>query len=125
MSEWTVELIKTVTKLLHDLKSSDVYLFGDAVRAGSGVVLTTRSSQASGVFADVRIAQTTSFRATVTFRMFAPPVAGEADGMAIVFSRDRKLGLGGYGLGYSGLGGKGDFAVESGCHDSLTRWKLS
>lgn len=98
---------------MHDLGKSDVYLFGDASRSGSGVILTTKNSQTSGVFADIRIQQTASIRTSVRFKIFAPPGAGEADGMAIVFSQDRKLGLGGYGLGYSGLGGKGDFAVES------------
>ena len=45
--------------------------------------------------------------------MTAPAGSGEADGIAVVFSPEKKLGLGGYGLGYSGLGGQGDFAVES------------
>lgn len=98
---------------IHDLKHSSVYMLGNSIRSGSSVILTMANSQASGVFADVRIPQTQSIKAAVKFRMFAPPGAGEADGMAIVFSQDRKLGLGGYGLGYSGLGVKGDFAVES------------
>ena len=39
--------------------------------------------------------------------------------MAMVFSPEIKLGLSGFGLGYSGLGEKGDFAVESGSLDLI------
>lgn len=34
--------------------------------------------------------------------------------MALVFSREKRVGEGGFGLGYHGIGGDGDFVVESG-----------
>ena len=91
-----------------------VEVFGDAKVTSDVILLTGGSSQTSAVFCPTPVAQDKSFRCRVTFRMTAPPGSGEADGMAIVFASDKKLGLGGYGLGYSGLGGQGDFAVESG-----------
>jgi hypothetical protein len=91
-------------------------LFGDTNLHKHGLVLTSGTSQTSAAFAKSSIKQDQSFRCMVTFRITAPPGSGEADGMAVVFSSEKKLGLGGYGLGYSGLGGKGDFAVESEFH---------
>ncbi|KIR32672.1 peptide-N4-(N-acetyl-beta-glucosaminyl)asparagine amidase [Cryptococcus deuterogattii MMRL2647] len=68
--------------------------------------------QTSAVFHPHPVDQSDTFSCTVTFRLTSPPGAGEADGIGIVFVPKKALGLGGYGLGYSGLGGKGDFAVE-------------
>ena len=79
-----------------------------------GVCLTTRPSQTSAVFIDRAIPQSTSFRCALDFRLHAPEGSGAADGIALIFAPEMKLGLSGYGLGYSGLGGQGDFAVESG-----------
>lgn len=92
---------------------SGLYLLGDAKLSGQGAVLTTGPGQTSAVFLPKAVKQTTSFRCELTFKITAPPGCGEADGMAIVFAPERKLGLGGYGLGYSGNGGPGDFAIES------------
>lgn len=86
--------------------------FGDAHWDGSTIVLTTGNSQTSAVFHPHPIDQSDTFSCTVTFRLTSPPGAGEADGISIIFVPKKALGLGGYGLGYSGLGGKGDFAVE-------------
>ncbi|OWT36349.1 peptide-N4-(N-acetyl-beta-glucosaminyl)asparagine amidase [Cryptococcus neoformans Bt1] len=86
--------------------------FGDAHLNGSTIVLTTGNSQTSAVFHPHPVDQNDSFSCIVTFRLTSPPGAGEADGMSLVFVPNKALGLGGYGLGYSGLGGKGDFAVE-------------
>lgn len=99
---------------IRDLHSSTEKLsvFGDAKLVDNSVLLTLCSGQTSSVFLPTAISQKTSFRCEVTFKIASPPGAGEADGIAVVFSPERRLGLGGYGLGYSGLGGKGDFAVE-------------
>lgn len=75
-------------------------------------MLTTGNSQTSAVFHPYPVDQSDTFSCTVTFRLTSPPGAGEADGIGIVFAPKKALGLGGYGMGYSGLGGKGDFAVE-------------
>ena len=91
---------------------TDFDLFGDASRTDFALILTTSSSQTSAIFNPTPIPQSLSFRCTLQFKLDAPPGAGEADGIAIVFSSEKKLGLGGYGMGYSGLGGPGDFAVE-------------
>ena len=90
-------------------------MFGDARVIDEGILLTSGSDQASAVFSPATLKQDQSFRCEVSFRLTAPPGSGEADGMAVVFCPERKLGLGGYGLGYTNLGGKGDFAVESEC----------
>lgn len=79
---------------------------------GNTIVLTTGNSQTSAVFHPHPVDQSDTFSCTVTFRLTSPPRAGEADGIGIVFVPKKALGLGGYGMGYSGLGGKGDFAVE-------------
>lgn len=80
--------------------------------SGAMLVLTSGSSQTGAAFFPTPLSQDRSFRCRVTFRLTAPPGSGEADGMAVVFCPEKKSGLGGYGLGYSGLGGQGDFAVE-------------
>jgi len=92
----------------------DVEIFSDARLSNGQIVLTSGSSQTAAAFYPSAIRQNQTFRCQVTFRLTAPPGSGQADGMAVVFSPEKKLGLRGYGLGYSGLGGKGDFAVESG-----------
>jgi peptide-N4-(N-acetyl-beta-glucosaminyl)asparagine amidase len=85
---------------------------GNAKMTNFGIQLTSGPSQTSAVFSPSPIRQDQNFRCQVTFRLTAPPGAGAADGLAVIFCPERKLGLGGYGLGYSGLGGRGDFAVE-------------
>lgn len=92
--------------------SNDVYLLGNAERIGGVVRLTNGPSQTSSVFSDFFISRSQSVRVIMRFRM-----GGEgdgADGMALVFVSQRGVGVGGYGLGYEGLGGEGDFAVEGG-----------
>ena len=91
----------------------DLEVKGDARAVGDTILLTSQNSQTSAVFHPTPLDQKTDFRCQVTFRLTSPPGAGEADGLAVVFTPERKVGLGGYGLGYSGLGDKGDFAVES------------
>ena len=86
---------------------------GSAIPNGSGFCLTSGPGQTGALFHSAAIPQAQSFRCALAFRMVAPPGSGAADGIAIVFSPEIKLGLSGFGLGYSGLGGKGDFAVES------------
>lgn len=110
----THPLTSPVTRLIHTGTDGvhGVHLFGDARLAGEGILLTSGTSQTSAAFTAKPVLQDKSFRCSVTFRLTSPG-SGEADGIAVVFSPERKLGLGGYGLGYSGLGGKGDFAVES------------
>ncbi|KAL0252440.1 hypothetical protein I308_101832 [Cryptococcus tetragattii IND107] len=100
--------------VVSDLESDNeaLVLFGDAHLDGNTIVLTTGNSQTSAVFHPHPVDQSDTFSCTVTFRLTSPPGAGEADGIGIVFVPKKALGLGGYGMGYSGLGGKGDFAVE-------------
>ena len=92
--------------------SGALKVFGGATITDDGVCLTAGPSQTSAVFIDTPIPQTTSFRCTLDYRLHAPEGSGAADGIAVVFAPEMKLGLSGYGLGYSGLGGQGDFAVE-------------
>ncbi|KAL7421158.1 Peptide-N(4)-(N-acetyl-beta-glucosaminyl)asparagine amidase [Cryptotrichosporon argae] len=87
-------------------------LYGHAERREDAITLTSGPSQTAAVFSATPISQCTSWRMQLEFRLTAPPGCGEADGMAVVLSPERKLGLGGFGLGYTGLGGKGDFAIE-------------
>ena len=88
-------------------------MLGDAKVINEGILLTSGSDQTSAVFSPTTMKQDQNFRCEVSFRLTAPRGSGEADGMAVVFCPERKLGLSGYGLGYTNLGGKGDFAVES------------
>ena len=78
-----------------------------------GTVLTSKPDDVGYIFPSDRIPRGESWRATVKFRLTAPPGQAGADGIAIFFSTEQKLGQGGYGLGYSGIGTTGDFAVES------------
>lgn len=92
-----------------------LYSYGDAKMSESyTLVLTSGIGHTSAAFFPSPVRQEQSFRFQMRFRLIAPPGAGEADGIAVVFSPVKKMGLGGYGLGYTGLGGQGDFAVESG-----------
>lgn len=91
---------------------STLAVLGDAKVTDDGIVLTSGSDQTSAVFSDMKLRQTQSFKCDVTFELTAPPGSGEADGIAVVFCREQGVGRGGYGLGYTGLGGEGDFAVE-------------
>ena len=77
-----------------------------------GTLLTSKNDQVSAVFSNIQVRQTQSFKCEVTFQLSAPPGSGEADGIAVVFSGHKGVGKGGYGIGYTGLGGQGDFAVE-------------
>ncbi|WVQ74506.1 hypothetical protein IAR50_004107 [Cryptococcus sp. DSM 104548] len=87
--------------------------FGDVqIDSNSTIVLTSTNSQTSAVFQPCPIPQTHSFSTNFNFRLTAPPGAGGADGIAIIFAHEQSIGQGGYGLGYSGAGDEGDFAVE-------------
>jgi peptide-N4-(N-acetyl-beta-glucosaminyl)asparagine amidase len=77
-----------------------------------GHVLTDKPDQVGHVFPPERIPRDKSWKATLKFRLTAPPGQAGADGMAIFFASEQRVGLGGYGLGYSGVGTTGDFAVE-------------
>ncbi|ODN76800.1 hypothetical protein L202_05402 [Cryptococcus amylolentus CBS 6039] len=91
----------------------DLVRFGDVqTDSDSKIVLTSAKSQTSAVFQPCPIPQTQNFSTNMTFRMTPPPEAGGADGIAILFAKNQSMGLGGYGLGYSGAGDEGDFAVE-------------
>lgn len=89
----------------------DMLLLGDA-RYRDSILLTNGADQTSAAFTRYSFSQDISWRAQISFALHAPDGAGEADGIAIVFSNERKLGDGGSGIGYSGIGDKGDFAVE-------------
>nr|XP_031862971.1 uncharacterized protein CI109_001446 [Kwoniella shandongensis]KAA5530043.1 hypothetical protein CI109_001446 [Kwoniella shandongensis] len=95
-----------------EMKNETLSIFGDARIEGATILLTSASDQTSAVFHPHQISKTGNYRVNVQFRLTSPPGAGEADGMAVVFTSGRGLGLGGYGLGYTGLGAEGDFAVE-------------
>ncbi|ORY24400.1 hypothetical protein BCR39DRAFT_561576 [Naematelia encephala] len=87
-------------------------LLGDARVESATLLLTDTAGLTSAVFADKMIRQNDSFKCSLTFRMTEVSGSGAADGMAVAFCQEAGLGLGGYGMGYSGLGGEGDFAVE-------------
>ncbi|WVF67140.1 hypothetical protein IAT40_001885 [Kwoniella sp. CBS 6097] len=89
-----------------------LHLSGNAKLNDEAFVLTSASSQTSAVYHPTPIRKTNDFRVLVKFRLTAPPGAGEADGIALIFTKECKLGLGGYGMGYDGVGGEGDFALE-------------
>lgn len=99
---------------MFDSITQEPKLFGHistmGVAPGFPVELTSGPSQTSAMFTDASLPRSKSFRANMSFRIDA--AGGGADGLALVFTSDRRLGLGGYGLGYSGLGQVGDFAVE-------------
>ncbi|KAK8861540.1 hypothetical protein IAR55_002362 [Kwoniella newhampshirensis] len=99
-------------KQLLQTRNEDLSIFGNASLVGDTILLTSSSSQTSAVFHPNSLSQTASYRVKLSFRLISPPGAGEADGIALVFTSEKGLGLGGYGLGYSGVGGRGDFAVE-------------
>lgn len=77
-----------------------------------GAVLTDKPGATGHVFPPERIPRDQSWRALMEFRLTAPPGQAGADGIAVFFASEQKQGLGGYGLGYSGIGTTGDFAVE-------------
>ena len=90
-----------------------VETLGDAEVKDGCIVLTSGSSQHGAAYHPTTLSQTQSYRLQTTFRLTAPPGSGGADGISVIVCHEKKLGLGGYGMGYSGLGGHGDFAVES------------
>lgn len=90
----------------------NLQLLGDAAREKGATVLTTKSDQVSGMFFARPIDPVTSFRARLQFRLTAPSGGQGADGIALVFASELRLGVGGFGLGYDGIGREGDFAVE-------------
>ncbi|ORX33678.1 hypothetical protein BD324DRAFT_639140 [Kockovaella imperatae] len=92
--------------------SSAISVLGDAIHTIDGVCLTSGPGHTSGVFLGVPHAQNANFCINVRFRITAPPGSGAADGIAIIFSPEPRLGESGFGMGYSGVGGQGDFAVE-------------
>ncbi|KAK4684910.1 peptide-N4-(N-acetyl-beta-glucosaminyl)asparagine amidase, partial [Tremellales sp. Uapishka_1] len=106
-------LQKPAYKVLNSPGPSDekVELLGDAKRMAEGYQLTSGSSQISAIFFARPISQSQSIRLAVKFKLLSEG-SGEADGFGVVFSGEKRLGKGGYGLGYTGLGGDGDFAVE-------------
>ncbi|EIW66613.1 hypothetical protein TREMEDRAFT_34776, partial [Tremella mesenterica DSM 1558] len=80
-----------------------------------GLILTSGPDQTSALYSLQPVSQSTSWKLVMDFKFEAPIEAGEsgaADGIAVVFSSERKLGEGGFGLGYSGIGKQGDFAIE-------------
>jgi peptide-N4-(N-acetyl-beta-glucosaminyl)asparagine amidase len=107
-----IRLIRTVRSNLTQ-PLSDYHISGQARHQGSSILLTDGNSQTSGIFLPTPISQDQDFRCRLAFRLSASQ-GGEADGIALVFSPEKKLGLGGYGLGYTDMGGQGDFAIESG-----------
>lgn len=86
------------------------YIASIGVAPGYPVELTSGPSQTSAMFTESSLPRSASFKAKMTFHINA--AGGGADGLAVVFTADKGLGLGGYGMGYSGLGHTGDFAVE-------------
>ncbi|KAK1927495.1 hypothetical protein DB88DRAFT_478214 [Papiliotrema laurentii] len=95
------------------LAPSAISCQGDATLSDAGVVLTTRGDQVGAAFASARIPQSTSWRAVMTFRLSAPPGSQGADGIALVFLSEPRMGQGGFGLGYTQQDLRaGDFAVE-------------
>ena len=75
-------------------------------------ILTNKPDQVGHIFPPVRIPRNLSWLTTLEFRLTAPYGQAGADGIAVFFASEQKVGLGGYGLGYSGIGTTGDFAVE-------------
>jgi peptide-N4-(N-acetyl-beta-glucosaminyl)asparagine amidase len=101
--------------------SADLTLSGNAENKDDKIVLTpNETSQVGSAFVATTISTQSSFVAEITFRITT--AAGQeqgADGMAFVcLSRSEQvpkptlLGEGGAGLGYDGLGGESDWAVE-------------
>ncbi|WVR03834.1 hypothetical protein IAU60_000831 [Kwoniella sp. DSM 27419] len=95
-----------------NINMDDIRLFGDARKQEKGILITSGPSQTSALFLPSTIQSDQDFHCSMTFRLTAPPGAGEADGIAVVFAHSPQLGLGGFGLGYDGVGGEGDFAIE-------------
>lgn len=103
-----------VLRTVFDSAVDEPELFGHiasiGVAPGYPVELTSGPSQTSAMFTQSSLPRSVSFKATITFHINA--AGGGADGLALVFTADKGLGLDGYGMGYSGLGYTGDFAVE-------------
>ncbi|WVQ94740.1 hypothetical protein IAU59_001820 [Kwoniella sp. CBS 9459] len=95
-----------------DSPLASMHLLGNARLDKKSIILTSASGQTSAMYHPSPIRKNDDFRVQVRFCLAAPPGAGEADGIALVFARERSLGLGGYGMGYDGVGGDGDFAIE-------------
>ncbi|WWD05783.1 hypothetical protein V865_003866 [Kwoniella europaea PYCC6329] len=108
-----VEIPKyTVIKSI-SLPNDQLKQFGDTRLNSSSILLTDGPSQTSMIFNPNPINQNAGFRSKVKFKLTSDG-GGEADGIALIFVSHlpQSLGLGGYGMGYDGLGGQGDFAVE-------------
>ncbi|WWC68682.1 uncharacterized protein I206_102616 [Kwoniella pini CBS 10737] len=85
--------------------------YGNTRLTSKGILLTDGPSQTSSFFNPIPINQHKDIRCKFGFRLTSPQ-SGEADGIALIFSSQKGLGLGGYGLGYDGLGDSKDFAIE-------------
>ena len=104
-----------VTKKVYSLDDdSSVYLLGTATRSEGKVLLTNGPDEVAGFFPDVSVPRDRLWTVEMKFTMDAVQ-GGGADGMALVFTSDPlpRLGCGGFGMGYDGLGSEGDWAVES------------
>lgn len=101
-----------VAQLRSTADAGSVQLLGKAERKEDTTILTTRPDQVSGMFFSQPIDPEKSFRVRLHFRLTTPPGSQGADGIALVFSSEMKLGGGGFGLGYDGIGKDGDFAIE-------------
>ncbi|WWC87829.1 uncharacterized protein L201_002721 [Kwoniella dendrophila CBS 6074] len=97
-----------------DVRNDQILKYGNARLINTNTfLLSDGPSQTSSIFHPKSIPQNQNFRSKVKFRLTSFN-SGEADGIAFIFTKDEesKLGLGGYGLGYDGLGEEGDFAIE-------------
>ena len=105
------DVVKERITALHD--DSDFYLFGNARRSpGGGILLTDGPDQTSAFFFDASLPRNESWAADLHFRITVPKGKIGADGMALIFTSKRGLGRGGFGMGYDGLGGSSDWAIE-------------
>lgn len=111
---------------IHSLSdSSEFYLFGNARRTGGGtLVLTDGPDQTSAFFFEGAVPHDKSWCVILDVRIATPPDQPGADGLALVFSSERGIGQGGYGMGYDGLGRVGDWAVESQSVSARLGWLL-
>ncbi|OCF34733.1 hypothetical protein I316_03777 [Kwoniella heveanensis BCC8398] len=112
MGAQKVEKPKYTVRSTLQSSGGSLHLLGSARLNDGCIVLTSGSSQTSAVYCRTPIRRTDNLHIHCRFRLSAPPGAGEADGIALIFARERGLGLGGYGMGYDGVGGNGDFAIE-------------
>ncbi|WVW80091.1 hypothetical protein I302_102064 [Kwoniella bestiolae CBS 10118] len=108
-----VELPRYSTVQSLSISNDQLLKFGNARVQSSSILLTDGPSQTSAIFHPNPIPLRSNFRSKVKFRLTSDR-SGEADGIALIFLREPPdtVGLRGYGMGYDGLGGEGDFAIE-------------